>query len=92
MKIVRWKYWALLNDKSYFLKASIMQSHDCAKYSKICANLSNNECQTGNAAAISCIFPIWLPILVFMSILLHVYPQLDCAREFVFRKSGQTIH
>ena len=35
---------------SEFLKAAIMQSHDCAKYLRICANLGLTKRQPGKAS------------------------------------------
>ena len=83
-----------------FLKAAIIQSHDCTKYLIICANfgLVNAKLKKKTGTYLMYFFlqvdKVFLVSQVFIKCLTHVSAQnfqsehVDFAKEFAFRKSG----
>ena len=69
-----------------FLKAEIMQSHNFAKYVRICANLGLMNANQEKLAHMLYIYQKFYTIFQF-----HISEHFDCANKFAFRKSGSAV-
>ena len=83
--------------KSEFLKAAIMESHNCAKYLRICANFGLMNANEEKLAQLLYIYHNLTMFSNFTSFYVnftHVFVQnfqsehFDCANKLAFRKSG----
>ena len=87
--------WALLLlwviEVSEFLKAAIIQSHNCAKYLRICAKHDTNFNYLSQFDKVLLVSHVLMSFFTHVSAQTFQWKHFDCANDYSFRKSEECM-